>query len=1108
MNQHERLFRQDLIFSFLSLFSGVALLVLLLFNVYSYYGVDNYLEKKRLKELSASLQQNLKQEIALLISQMQVFDKAPPDLENFTPPANPYWEKVADSRIEKKNERYFPYFQRIFWVDSTGLMSCSWAVKNQNNARVRVGYRNYFKAINNGGGYALDSLPKIILESVTSSTDGEKYAVISMRSQRKSNQKNQFRVVALATKLTSLSKAILPVGYGFCLIDKDGKVLFHQNENLNQNENLLEETNQNPHLKAALYGQVPGYFMNIYQGNPQQMFVSPVDGLPFYLVTYVNDNFHKAFNVNLLVLTAMFISLYLFSIAVLTALIIYLNEGLFNISFSWLWPRKNTTYQYFKIILAMGCIMLLALLLTNINYQVSTYFVYVQAAMYAFIYIYSNLNRVSFLTVWSRSWPIILGFSGICLLVSFSAFLKTSLFQIVLILVLALLDKQAERTNLNHDSKFFKAIEKRLPYQRSYHYLYVGMLTCWFILASGLPAFILFRVAYNYEAELMVRYNQVYLAQVLNNSKQPTSPGNENLSGSSAIYYANFFYYTKFHKQRNNASEPAQLLKEFSYTVASPASNNTILNQARNNKLPAATSANLDEETNNETVLLNNFIPVFRPIFRSVLSDAYFLKDNEVDDWKLIGDNLWFDYPNQDGQLLLLSRMPAFQVPYIFYRNDQSKGLMQSFNKSGWFFWIDIVILIILLYLLVSFLISHAFNIDLVSKIQKNQWELKVLNLTNKNNLFLIALPHSPDIKETIKKENNDYKCYFAEFDLNVMATALEPAAFKNKLKETIEELYNRIKPTQSAAKFLIVHHFDFDPFSKSSLELKIYLLNYLANSPDLKIILQSSISPWRWEEQLKEEELKAEQGAGDATYRLMLQELLRQLTTYLKTYQPLQPEEYEADSGIDFGHVRKVSSEKELTAVIETECAAATYLETQFKGIMVGFLEANHKEMNFNKSDIIMRLQRLAQLYYRGLWHACTEEEKYFLFDMAQDGLVNSKNVHVLSSLLGKGLLVTDQGGLLRIMNQSFRYFILTVVSRADALRFEKNSAQGSRWGLYKTPLVLILIGAVLFFFFTQKASWANIIAILTAISSVAAILPRLTILLPSFLVGKENKT
>ncbi|QMU29635.1 cache domain-containing protein [Adhaeribacter radiodurans] len=1169
MNKQERLYRQDVLLSFLSLVLGVALVVLLIFDCYSYYGVDRFTEKERLEQFSKELQHNLKKEIKFLLAQIKVFEEAASAKDSRFKP-NPFWLSVdQNNRIKKTSENYFPAFYRVFWSDRNGMMTNSWAPLNQNNTRAYVGYRPYFRVIQANGGWALGTeTPKFVLESITSTTDGEKYAVLSTKSNLTTDTENQIRVVALATKLSSLYKTLLPPGYGFCLIDKSGKVLFHQNQNLNLNENLLEETGNNPYLKAALYGQIPVHFASNYQGNQQQLFVSPIKDLPFFLVTFVNDAYHRAFNLNLVVLTAMFLSLYLVSIAILTAFIIYLNEGLFDISFKWLWPKRDISFYYFKITVALVFIISLILLIANIRYQISVYFIHVYAALYTFVFIYSTLNCTSFRVTLRKSWLILVGFNVIGLLVSFSVFLLAGLFQILVILLFLTIDQNPKINKLLHSCCQLKVIKYILPEAQKYCRIYVAMLVFWSILISGLPAFMLFRVAYNYEAELAVRYNQAYLAQDLENVKNynygytaiteilgyiPPAVVFRKQTKPYCPEYMKVFYSLRGNKatvldslRKSVVPDSVKILTKMGYPYTrffnqTTYSTNSVVSkriyypiayiftksnkftpiialtpeppQPPNQKVQVSNIVGLAwPQLNGETDLLNNFIPVLQPIFQNVLANGYFLKTSYTDRWEPINRHyLQFSYQNQENHIWLSSYMPKYKVPSLF-------------SKSGWIFWIDISVLLVLFYTLISFVIKRLFNIDLVANAQTKHWDLSLLQVTDKNKIFLISLPHSPDIKEIISEENKGYNCLFKEFNLDTSGNADDLITAKNKFNTTLKVLTSLLKKERiyyslkfkkrPPVVFLLIQNFDYELFSKTSLELKIYILRALLTFPDAKIILQSTLHPSVWEDSLKEKQLESGRVLVDTEYTHLLQQLLVLLNTYTKMYQPLQhpvsflPAEHKLLWNYKIAPEYLVNSKADLLGLIEKECAAAEYLEKHYIKVMQNFVHENYSTITLQRADVVSRLQNLAQFYYWSLWHSCTAEEQYFLFDMAQDGLVNSKNVQVLSSLLGKGLLIVDKDGLLKIMNESFKNFILVAVNPEDALRLEKNSTQGSSWAVYKTPLLLVLIGAILFFFFTQKTSWANIIAVLTAVSTFLSILPRFSLLIPSFLANKESKS
>ena len=112
-----------------------------------------------------------------------------------------------------------------------------------------------------------------------------------------------------------------------------------------------------------------------------------------------------------------------------------------------------------------------------------------------------------------------------------------------------------------------------------------------------------------------------------------------------------------------------------------------------------------------------------------------------------------------------------------------------------------------------------------------------------------------------------------------------------------------------------------------------------------------------------------------------------------------------------------------------------------------------------------------------------------------------------MLTSLLSKGLLVKYENQICRLLNESFQSFILYVVKPEEALHFEKESTAGSRWAIFKIPLMIILLALAAFIFLTQQESWVSIIAVLTGVSSLVTLLPRFSFLIPAFILKKEAK-
>jgi hypothetical protein len=298
------------------------------------------------------------------------------------------------------------------------------------------------------------------------------------------------------------------------------------------------------------------------------------------------------------------------------------------------------------------------------------------------------------------------------------------------------------------------------------------------------------------------------------------------------------------------------------------------------------------------------------------------------------------------------------------------------------------------------------------------------------------------------------------------------------------------------------VRHFEHLALQKESIIKKIKLLEFLKKDHYVKIILQTSEHPVLWEEKWKQKELPAE-------VENEMRQLLDIISEYWKVFLPLQATEDQPEPTKELSRIPRTVCEFHkytLNQMVVSECESCPFLKP-LQPLLQEYIEQNCEIKMLQKSDIILKIQSLAQLYYRMLWSSCTKDEKYMLFDMAQDGIVNARNIGILTSLLSKGLLIKDQNQLVRLFNQSFQYFILSAVSPEEAHQFKKDKNQGSRWEIYKVPLLIILIGAAAFIFLTQQDTWLTMVALLTGVSTLINLLPRFGFLLPALFLKKEAK-
>lgn len=127
----------------------------------------------------------------------------------------------------------------------------------------------------------------------------------------------------------------------------------------------------------------------------------------------------------------------------------------------------------------------------------------------------------------------------------------------------------------------------------------------------------------------------------------------------------------------------------------------------------------------------------------------------------------------------------------------------------------------------------------------------------------------------------------------------------------------------------------------------------------------------------------------------------------------------------------------------------------------------------------------------YSDRWDKCSEKEKFLLFNIARDGLINYKNTMEIIALLKKGLLVIDNNRI-KPFEPGFRAYILSVCTEdnADMVRIQKKYLENSSWQLIRMPLVILLIGIAVIIFFTQQYIFNKLLLLAGGISTLAPLI------------------
>jgi hypothetical protein len=116
---------------------------------------------------------------------------------------------------------------------------------------------------------------------------------------------------------------------------------------------------------------------------------------------------------------------------------------------------------------------------------------------------------------------------------------------------------------------------------------------------------------------------------------------------------------------------------------------------------------------------------------------------------------------------------------------------------------------------------------------------------------------------------------------------------------------------------------------------------------------------------------------------------------------------------------------------------------------------------------EIVQEILDRAAGHYRSLWNLCTDDERFALMQLAEDGMANPMNRSALRQLIRKGLVVKDPR--YRLMNESFRRFVTAAPAREESIRWSEESAQEG-WGRVRGGFVVGVVLVAAFLFATQQ--------------------------------------
>jgi hypothetical protein len=152
-------------------------------------------------------------------------------------------------------------------------------------------------------------------------------------------------------------------------------------------------------------------------------------------------------------------------------------------------------------------------------------------------------------------------------------------------------------------------------------------------------------------------------------------------------------------------------------------------------------------------------------------------------------------------------------------------------------------------------------------------------------------------------------------------------------------------------------------------------------------------------------------------------------------------------------------------------------------------------RQGRLSPAQILALVEERARPVYQRVWDGCKPEERVVLEHIARHGLAAQASAPIVRRLLGKRLIRKDPE--LRLMNRSFRRFVLADERRTEVAALEARLAQPSPWDRLRLPLALGATAAVVFLVTTQREMFDATLAVATGVSATVPTLVRLTTVL-----------
>ena len=923
----------------------------------------------------------------------------------------------------------YPDFESFALIDENGQQIQKMTLGSFVTPRIKVDDREYFIH------WTTDVPGKTFFEPIQSGTTGAREAVVSTKI-----RKNV--VAALSIPMRTLIDPVIVPGFGFVVINDEGKVLFHSDPQHSLSENFFLESDNSQRLRSLVLARHQEWVSLKYWGEDHRAFVYPlqISDQPFTLVTFYDQSNVRAVNIDWLVITGTLLLIYggVYIVACLVTLIVSPKYRA-----PWVWPDPERSKQYVDIVPCLALLTAAFLVGIAVLPRGDLILFAWLIPLLAWVLVYAVLARRQ---DW-RTLAVPCGLAALLsVLVAFVIWQTEGLAPQLLLTILV-----AGGVGEAAIAVWRQADPPPSPLAPPVNVSYSLAAALLILIISVLPAAAFFRVGHGLQIESFIKYGQLQVAvDRINHAKRIDDLRAKQVSPEESLDRLR-----RLTQANRDAADRGVYQDFFFHTKLLDATGAASAGCGRGDE-SANRAARLTGAAKDETIaeMVEELLPFYsdasvglREMVHSQASDGRWR-------WRSYGGGLAFCSPSE-GLPPLLSTVPAFFGASI-------TGLLQRPLFAVLIVSLCCVLAIVLW--VVRFISTKVFLADVIEPLSSEPAE--ALREIWAPNLFLVGeAPPASDIPELA----------FCQIDLNQAPHDVAACS------EWFADQLTRVEQSAVRQNVLMLHYERKD--DAAFAEEKLALLEHIINTLNRTLVVVSAVPPAAAG--------AASRDSQDSTQADMTHRWDAVLSRF--TVVPIAPVPAMPSPALGLGGWSAPGWREILWRISALGFShSAKFLELEQQDPRVDRLwrevlpYAWHPERPpLDVGQLLVEVGERAENYYREIWATCTREDKLVLGQLAEEGLVNYKAKATLRRLMARGLVRREPHFVL--MNETFRRFVLSSFSRTEVMALEEDSIERapSAWDAIRWPFLALLVGSLAFLFVTQHELFNTTVGVITAVTA-----------------------